>query len=160
MNPKRLLCLALILGGGLSGCSTTDQHRSDANSLKVVVKSEKTRVRVGELLNLALQVENPTTTNQYVRVETCGWPHEWQISNPIIRRPDMVEICEFNPIITETIPAGGSIKFDLEVCVPGPPVWFEHLTGKKLSFQMGFTPIGSKKTFWSREMTIVVRNEN
>jgi hypothetical protein len=155
MNPKIILCLALVLSGGLVGCSHAPiyQTRNTHDAiLRVVVKPEKMQVRIGEHFNLALRVENPTTTNQYVRVETCGWPSEWRISNPRIIGP--CTTCEFNPLITEEIPAGGSIKFDLEVSVPWP-ISIEHSTGK-LSFQMGFMPIGSKQTFWSKEMTIKV----
>ncbi|MGA9778061.1 MAG: hypothetical protein ACLPRE_04850 [Limisphaerales bacterium] len=145
MNPKLPLCLALVLSGELAAFSSS---AADMNSLRVVVIPSKSDVRAGEHLNLALRVENPTTTNQYVRVWSCSWPQNWQISNPRTIRPDIVDICEFNPPITEKIPAGGSIRLDLEVIVSKPISLIEPGT-RKLSFQMGFTPIDSKKTFWS-----------
>ena len=151
MRSKLILCLALVLNGAMATFST---GAADTNSLRVLVIPSKTDVRVGEHFELALRVENPTATNQYVRVWSCSWPQNWQISNPSIFIGQDLN-CEFNPPIIEKIPAGGSIKFDLEVYVPGTPAALEHLTGK-LSFKMGFTPIDSKKTFWSREMTIEV----
>jgi hypothetical protein len=153
MKPKLILCLALVLSGCLIGCSSAPLQASDAvdtNSLRVVVEPSKTDVRAGEHFNLALQVENPTATNQYVRVWSCSWDQNWQISNPSIMVGQNLN-CEFNPPITEKIPAGDSIKFDLEVYVPGP---ISLLPSKKLSFQMGFTQIGSKKTIWSDEVKI------
>jgi hypothetical protein len=147
MKPKLILCLALVLSGGLFGCSTTDRHRPDTNSLKVVVKPEKTQVHVGEHFNLALRVENPATTNQYVRVMSCCWWQQWQPSNPSIFFD--TEGCTWNAPMSLKIPAGGAITFDLKVSV-------SELVSRKFSFQMGFTPIGSKETFWSDDVSIGV----
>src|SRR5260370_12229939 len=117
---------------------------TDTNSLRVVVVPTTTHVRVGEHFTLKLRVENSTTTNQYVRVMSCSWPEQWKSSSPSIVGPDI--FCTFNAPISETVPAGGAIKFDLEVSVP-VPILIEPITSK-LSFQMGFTPVGSKKTLW------------
>jgi hypothetical protein len=152
MKPKLILCLALVLSGGLFGCSTTEQHRPDTNSLKVVVKPGKTQVHVREHFKLALRVENPTTTNKYVRVMFCSWWQQWQPSDPSIFF--ITENCTFNAPISLKIPAGGAVTFDLEVYVSGA-VSIDPVM-RKLSFQMGFTPIGSKKIFWSKEVTIKV----
>jgi hypothetical protein len=152
MKPKLILYLALVLSGGLFGCSTSNQHRSDTNSLKVVVKLDKTQIHVREHFNLALRVENPTTTNQFVRVMSCSWWQQWRPSNPSIYF--WQEPCTWNAPTSLKIPAGGTITFDLEVYV-SEPISIDPVT-RKLSFQMGFTPIDSKKTFWSKEMTIQV----
>ena len=55
MKPKLLLCLALVLSGGLSL-----SNAADTNSLRVVVIPSKTEVRVKEIFKVALRVENPT----------------------------------------------------------------------------------------------------
>jgi len=122
----------------------------DTNSLRVVVVPSKSDVRVREHFKLALRVENPTSTNQYVRVMSCSWPQEWQTSNPSIVSVGFA--CTANAPISLKIPAGGAITFDLEVLVPGP-ISIEPVTSK-LSFQMGFTPLDRKKTFWSNEVSI------
>jgi hypothetical protein len=147
MKPKLILCLALVLTSGLFGCSTTDRHRPDTNSLKVVVKPEKTQVHVGEHFNLALRVENTATTNQYVRVMSCSWWQQWQPSNPSIFFD--TEDCTWNAPMSLKIPAGGAITFDLKVSV-------SELVSRKFSFQMGFTPIGSKETFWSDDVKLKI----
>ena len=147
MKPKLILCLALVLSGSLFGCSTTNQHRSDTNSLNVVVKLEKTQVHVGEHFNLALRVENPTTTNQYVRVMSCSWWQQWQPSNSNIFFN--TEGCTWNAPTSLVIPAGSAITFDLKAYVSEP-------VSRKFSFQMGFTPIGSKKTFWSNDVKLKI----
>ena len=129
------------------------QETNSNNSLRVTVKPSQTDVHLGEHFNLALRVENPTLTNQDVRVWFCSWRDNWQISNPGIYIGGNL-ICEFNPPITETIPAGGAIKYDLEVYVHHPVSITEH--ANKLSFQMGFRPIGSKTVFWSKRVAIKV----
>lgn len=124
----------------------------DTNLLRVVVLPSKTDVRVRERFKLALRIENPTNTNQYVRVMSCSWPEQWRSSSPSI--VDLGFACTFNAPITLKIPAGGSKTFDLDVYVPGP-ISIKPVTNK-LSFQMGFTPLDSKKTFWSKEVSINV----
>jgi len=75
---KKLLGLALVLGGILGSVST---NAADTNTLHVVVIPSKTEVRVKEQFKVALRVENPTTTNQMVRVMSCSWDDEWRSSN-------------------------------------------------------------------------------
>jgi hypothetical protein len=147
MKSKIILCLALVLSGSLFGCSTTNQHRSDTNLLKVVVKPEKTQVHAGEHFNLALRVENTATTNQYVRVMSCSWWEQWQQSNPSIFFN--TEDCTWNAPTSLEIPAGGAITFDLKAYLSEP-------VSRKFSFQMGFTPIGSKKIFWSNDVKLKI----
>ncbi len=124
----------------------------DTNSLKAIVEPSKTEVRIGEHFNLALRIENLTATNQSVQAWSCSWDQNWQINNSSIVI-DRSRICEFNPPLIEKIPPGGSIKYDLKVYVPGP---IGLLPSKKLSFKMGFTPIGSQETFWSNKAMVNV----
>ena len=106
MKPKLLLCLALVLSGALEAFSTS---AADTNSLRVVVIPSEAEVHVGEHFNLALQVENPTTTNQYVRVMSCSWWQQWQPSNPSIFFN--TEGCTWNAPMSLEIAAGGAITF-------------------------------------------------
>jgi hypothetical protein len=124
---------------------------TDGNSLKVVVVPTRTHVRIGQHFTLKLRVENHAHTNQYVRVMSCGWPLQWKSSSSRLVGPDVV--CTFNAPISQKVPAGGSIKFDLEVSVP--ELLIERIKSK-LVFQMGFTPVGSKRTLWSKDVVIHV----
>lgn len=124
--------------------------------LKVAVVPSKTVVHVREHFNLSLLVENPTTTNQIVRVMWCSWPQQWQINSPIIHT--MGFVCEMDFPRSIELPPGGSTTFNLEAVIPGP-ISIPPAT-KKLAFQMGFTPLDSNKTFWSKKVSIRVLPDN
>ncbi|HEY3853380.1 MAG TPA: hypothetical protein VGO67_03185 [Verrucomicrobiae bacterium] len=78
MKPRIILCLALVLSGALRAFSTS---AADTNLLRVVVIPSKTEVRAKEKFTVALRVENPTATNETVRVMSCSWDEEWKTSN-------------------------------------------------------------------------------
>lgn len=117
-------------------------------SLRVVVKPLKTKVRVKEPFKVTLRVENPTTTNQTMRVMNCSWYDEWQTSNTNITWISWG--CGKNFAMSVEIPPGGAYTNQLEMLIPEP------ISKKTLSFRMGFTPIGSKKTFWSDEIRLTI----
>jgi hypothetical protein len=129
---------------------SSSPQSADTNSLRVVVIPSKTEVRIKEKFNVALRVENPTTTSQTVRVESCTWHGEWKTSNTNISW--IPEICTVNfGAINVEIPPGGAYTNELEMFIPEP------ISEKTLSFRMGFTPIDSKKTFWSDEVKLNVK---
>ena len=140
-DSKTVLCLGLIV-------TAFSTRASDTNSLRVVVKPSKTEVHVKEAFKVALRVENPTTTNQAIRVMNCSWYDHWQASNPQISWIGWD--CPKNFAISVKIPPGDAYTNELEMLVPEP------IGQKTLSFRMGFTPIGSPVTFWSAEVTIHV----
>jgi hypothetical protein len=135
MKPKLILCLALALSGVFA-------NAADMNSLRVVVIPSKTEVHVKEKFKVALRVENPTSTNQTVRVWSCSWYEEWKTSNTNISWLDWICTVNFGPMNVE-IPPGGAYANELEMFIPEP------ISKKTLSFRMGFTPIDSNQTFWS-----------
>ncbi len=139
MKPKLILCLALVLSGGFA-------NAADTNSLRVVVIPSKTEVRVKEIFKVALRVENPTTTNQTVRVWSCSWYEEWKTSNTNISWIGWD--CGKNFAVNVDVPPGGAYTNELEMLIPEP------IFEKTLSFRMGFTPIGSQKTFWSDDVKL------
>jgi hypothetical protein len=143
MKLKIILCLALVVSGGLAAFSAS---AADTNSLRIVVVPSKTDVRIREAFSLALRVENPTATNQSVRVMTCSWQDEWQSSNPKI--PWGGAECSKNFAVDVEIPPGGAYTNKAQIFI------YELTSDKELSFRMGFTPIGSKKTFWSDEIKL------
>jgi len=146
MKPKLLLCLALVLSGGWLTALPT--NAGDTNSLRVVVIPSKTEVRIKETFKVALRVENPTTTNQTVRVWSCSWDEEWKTSNPNISWLGWA--CKKNGVKNVEIPPGGAYTNELEMLIPEP------ISEKTFSFRMGFTPIDSKQTFWSGEVKLNV----
>ena len=146
IQPKLLLGLALVLSGGW--LTALPANAADTNSLRVVVIPSKTEVRIKETFKVALRVENPTTTNQTVRVWSCSWNEEWQTSNTNISW--LGWICTINYAVNVKIPPGGAYTNELEMLIPEP------ISEKTLSFRMGFTPVDSKKTFWSDAVIIGV----
>jgi hypothetical protein len=138
MKPKLILCLALVLSGVFA-------NAADTNSLRIVVIPSKTEVRVKEEFKVALRVENPTTTNQTVRVSSCSWWDSWKTSNTNIVWGG--EVCKKNFPISIEIPPGGAYTNELAMFIPEP------ISEKTLSFSMGFTPDG-KQTFWSDEVKL------
>jgi hypothetical protein len=136
---------ALVLSGGLAAFST---NAAETNSLRVVVNPSKTEVRVKEKFKVALRVENPTATNQTVRVWSCSWDQEWKTSNTNISWIGWD--CTRNGVRNVEIPSGGAYTNELEMIIPKP------ISEKTLSFRMGFTPIDSTKTFWSEAVVIGV----
>jgi len=146
MKPKLLLCLALGLSGALATFFTC---AANTNSLRVVAIPTKTEVHVKERFSVALRVENPTTTGQTVRVESCSWFEEWKTSNTNISLIPWNCTVNFGAMNVE-IPPGGAYTNELEMLIPEP------ISEKTLSFRMGFTPIDSKKTFWSEEVKLKI----
>jgi hypothetical protein len=142
MKPKLILCLALVLSGVFA-------NAADTNSLRVVVIPTKTEVRVKETFKVALRVENPTTTNQTVRVMSCSWDEEWKTSNPNITWIGWD--CKKNNIHSVEIPPGSAYTNELEMLIPKP------ISEKTISFRMGFTPIDSQQIFWSGEVKLNVK---
>ena len=141
MKPKLLLGLALVSSGIFA-------NAADANSLQVVVIPSKTEVHVKEKFKVALRVENPAATNQTVRVWSCSGEEEWKTSNTNISWFGWD--CTKNNIHSVEIPSGGAYTNELEMFISEP------ISENTLSFRMGFTPIDSKKTFWSNEVKLKI----
>jgi hypothetical protein len=114
--------------------------------LRIIVVPSKTEVRVREPFSLALRVENPTTTNQTVRVMNCSWQDEWTNSNPKIS--EMGWDCAKNFAVNVEIPPGGAYTNESQMLI------YDLIPDKELSFRMGFTPIGSNKVFGSNEIKL------
>jgi len=139
MKPKLILGLALVLIGVFA-------NAADTNSLRVVIIPSKTDVRVREPFGLALRVENPTRTNQTVRVMGCSWYEEWQSSNTNINLVGWP--CWANGPVDVEIHTGGAYTNEASMLV------YNLIPDKELSFRMGFTPMGSKETYWSNEVKL------
>src|ERR1700733_11537034 len=145
MKSKIILGMALVLSGALA---TFSVRAADTNSLRFVVIPSKTEVRVTEKVRVALRVENPTRTNQTVRVWSCSWDEEWKTSDTNISW--LGWDCDKNFVRNIEIPPGGAYTNELEMVIPEP------ISKKKLSFRMGFTPVDCHQTFWSDAVDIGV----
>jgi hypothetical protein len=141
MKPKIILCLVLVWSGVFA-------NAADTNLLRVVVIPSKTEVHVKETFKVALRVENPTTTNQTVRVWSCSWDQEWKTSNTNISW--LGWDCTRNLAENVEIPPGGAYTNELEMFIPEP------ISKKTLTFRMGFTSIDRGKTFWSNEVKLKI----
>lgn len=138
-NFKLLLGLALVLSGGFA-------NAADTNSLRVVIIPSKTEVRIREPFNLAFRVENPTRTNQTVRVMGCSWYGEWQSSTTniiLVGWPCYAD----GPVDVEIHP-GGAYTNESSMLI------YNLIPDNELSFRMGFTSLGSKETYWSNEVKL------
>jgi hypothetical protein len=143
MRLKVIVGLALVLSGGLAAFPTS---AADADSLLVVVIPSQTHVRLREPFGLALRVENPTQTNQTIRVMDCAWRDEWQSNNPKI--PWGPAMCSKNFPVDVAIPPGGAYTNEAPMEID------ELIPDRELSFRMGFTSIGSAKVLWSNEVKL------
>jgi hypothetical protein len=87
-------------------------------------------------------------TNQTVRVMNCSWQDEWKSSNPKI--PWGGAVCSKNFAVDVEIPPGGAYTNEARILI------YDLIPDKELSFHMGFTPIGSGKTYWSDEVKLKI----
>lgn len=119
---------------------------ADANSLRVLVKPSTAEVRVKEPFKVALRVENPTTTNQTVRVMNCSWDEHWKSSNTNVSW--LGWNCSKNFAVNVAIPPNGAYTNQLEMLV------LDAARTGATSFRMGFTPVDCATTFWSDEVQL------
>lgn len=146
MKFRFIFCFALLLSGILACISAEDSYPKESPALRVVIIASKTEIRLREPFSLALRVENPTKTNQTVRVMNCSWDDEWLSSNPKIQLAGSV--CTKNFAVNVVIPPGGAYTNESQILI------YDPIPEKELSFKMGFTSIGSKDIFWSNEIKL------
>ncbi len=155
MKRKRVLVVFALAAVAVIGIrialadSLLKSEGDNAPALTVVVKPSKTKVRVKEQFKVHLLVENPTPITQHVRMMNCSWRDQWNTSNQQIFM-DRWE-CTKNFEVTIDIVPGGAWTNELDMSVPEP------ISQDRLSFKMGFTPIGSPKTYWSDSVEIEIR---
>ena len=118
------------------------------NTLTVTIKPQKNRIRVNDPFKVDLRVVNSSHSPQSFRVMNCSWDEHWKSSNDRISwdRWD----CAENSAVTVKLEPGDAYENTLPMLlVAGKPQ-------ENVSFKMGFTPIGSKQTYWSNEITVQV----
>lgn len=143
MNQKVVFCAVLLWGGATA---VLCGGGADTDSLRIVVDPPKTGVHFQEVFTVGLRVENPTSTDQIVRVMSCGWYDEWKASNTNLTLDRWG--CDKNIPKDVVIPPGRAYTNQLGMYIIRP------ISEKTLSFRMGFTPIDSQETFWGDEVTL------
>jgi RNA polymerase sigma factor (sigma-70 family) len=120
----------------------------EENTLTVTIKPQKNRVRAKEPFKVDLRVVNSSTSTQSFRVMNCSWDEHWKSSNERVswERWDCKENCD------ETVKLEPGEAYEKTL----PMLLVARQPQGKVTFKMGFTPIGSKQTFWSNEITLTV----
>ncbi len=118
------------------------------NMLAVTIKPQKSRIRASEPFKVDLRVVNSSKSLQSFRAMIGSWHRHWFTSN------ERVLVSAWpgseDEAIEVTLAPGEADEKTLPMII---------LAGKSLdkeSFKLGFTPIGSKQTFWSNEVTVEV----
>jgi hypothetical protein len=124
-------------------------RKSDAEPLEVAVRPLQERVGLNQPFEARLRVVNASAAAQSFRVMNCSWDEHWRSSNPRVSWVGWD--CAKNFATTVTLAPGQAYEKALSLLVlAGAP-------GEKVSFRLGFTPIGSRRTYWSNEVTVQVR---
>jgi RNA polymerase sigma factor (sigma-70 family) len=119
--------------------------------LGVTVTLPKNRVRVHERFQIRVRVLNSSRSRQSFQVMNGSWEMHWKPSNERVHWVPRAVFKNFAE--TVTLDPGQSYEKAGDVFLaPGKPL-------KGVAFTMGFTPLGSKQTYWSNEVTLRVDPE-
>jgi RNA polymerase sigma factor (sigma-70 family) len=139
-------------GDGLEKPAAKGEERPKAakgdekDLLTVTAVPQKVQVRVEEPFDVRLRVVNSSRSTQSLRVMNCSWDEHWKSSNGQVSWVGWN--CAKNFAVTEKLEPGEVYEKTLPMLLlAGGPQ-------RKVSFRMGFTPIGSKRTYWSNEVTV------
>lgn len=149
---KRLILLSALACWFLSlGClpSPPLQAKPPAGGpdpLQVTIEPKQDHPRVGEPFDVVLRVENTSEFTQTFEVMSCSWYDHWKASYPAITWEAWD--CTRNGPVSMTLDPGEAYEKQLTMMVRGrkPP--------PELVFRMGFTPLGSNKTYWSEDVSL------
>ncbi len=163
LSPKRrALLLALTTAGvtlaGLHSVpSRAEQavkqaepkiHQVATSPLAVTIEVQPHSVNHDYGFDVFLCVTNTSSTVQHFDVYNCSWEEHWRSSNPRVGPADGWG-CRANCVQTLELHPGDKYQRTLRIRRLHP----EDKT-KPISFQMGFTPYASKRTYWSNEATL------
>jgi hypothetical protein len=115
--------------------------------LSVQATPAKKAVRLNEEFDVRLRVVNTSAETQSFQVMNCSWDEHWKSDSPAVTW--MGWDCTKNFPIAVTLKRGEAYEKKLPMLViKGAP--------GRVSFKMGFRPIGSKRTYWSGKVTVQV----
>ena len=124
-------------------------NKENEERLLVTIWPRITRVQIEEPFEVSLRVVNATERLQSFRVMASTWEDHWKPNNPRIVWAGHLAIT--NPSIIIKLEPGQAYEKTLEMLVnEGPPLVVT-------SFQLGFTPIDEKKTYWSNKITLGIK---
>ena len=112
------------------------------------VKPERARIRVSQPFKVSVSVVNSSQSRQSFRVANGSWEMHWTCSNERIHWVPRAVFRNF--IETVTLEPGNAYQqTGSMILVPGKPQ-------KEVAFKLGFTPEGSKETYWSKEVILQI----
>jgi RNA polymerase sigma factor (sigma-70 family) len=123
------------------------------NALTVTIKPQKYRVRVKEPFKVDLRVVNSSASTQSFQVQNC-WDEQWKSSNDRVSWEGLPE--GRNREKTVKLEPGEAHEGTLSK----PMLLLAGKPQEKVTFKMGFTPLGSKQTIWSHEVTLTVEPDD
>jgi uncharacterized protein (TIGR03067 family) len=126
--------------------------RDKASTLTVTIKSQTNIIRTKLPFEVRLRVVNSSKSTQSFRVMNCSWDEHWKTSNKQVSWEGWD--CAKNFAVTEKLEPGQAYEKTLSMLL------LAGMPQKQVSFKMGFTPIDSKQTYWSNEVTLPVEPDD
>jgi hypothetical protein len=130
-------------------------NKIDRESFCVTIWTKTTRIQISDPFDVTLRVVNATEKPHSLQVMSCSWNDHWKNNNSRIVWAGGVSIeSAGNTTIEIKLEPGEAYEKHVQMAV---------LDGPRLvttSFQMGFTPIGEKKTYWSNKVVIGIKPRN
>lgn len=117
--------------------------------LCVSIWPKKTRVETGEYFEVSLRVVNATDKLQTFRVFAGSWTEHWKTKNDRMTSIGFPAIT--NPTMMVKLEPGEAYEKTLQMAVKESPLLVTT------SFQMGFTPLDEKKTYWSNRVVLGIK---
>lgn len=116
-------------------------------AFKIIVTPTKSRVHLNEYFDMHLQIRNETSVPQQINIMGGGWLFQWKASSPNVEFAPV--LCSKDSTIAIKISPGESYTRLMGLfTIVGP------INSNSLSFKMGFTSVGSRKTYWSDDVTM------
>ena len=122
------------------------------DGLCVTIWPRKTQVKLGERFDVLLRVVNASERPQIFEVWSCSWFQHWQCSNSCLAQERWA--CKGNAAKVIHLQPGEAHERTLKVYVRDPGA------SKIVAFRMGFTSLGSKRTFWSNEVVLGLKQKD
>jgi hypothetical protein len=91
MKPKRILCLALLLSGGLLGCSSATRYRCDVRPPKVAVEA-KVRLKVVSVDSEETNGQDGYGENAVDGNPNTYWHTQWHGNSPGLPHEIIIEL--------------------------------------------------------------------
>jgi hypothetical protein len=128
-------------------------NKADRERFCVTVWAKITRMQIDEPFDVTLRVVNATEKPQSFQVMEAGWDVHWKNSNArIVWAGGVLGTSTGNTAVRIRLEPGEAYEKHVQMVVvqDGPPP-------VTTSFQMGFTPKGEKKTYWSNKVILGIK---